>query len=439
MAPGLGADEKGEGEPAWASSCWGRLSLRVNVQTSSFVWVEIRFGEPLWICTRSPLGAQVSLRREVVHELARFLWLLPLAFINLRIPADPLLTTSDASTSGGGITVSRGLTPYGAAASTSWVRGDLPEEHDFVQVLSIGLFDGISALRVALDALGLPIAGHVSIEARPVVESFFPDTIFVEDVESVDEAMVLSWSLQVQQCGCCLDRGWPALPGRVRSELGQMWSPCDICGVDCLLMCLGWLICARKPLFGHKFVHWPKMWHQWDYDDCSHSFEDMPWYIDAGLLSLSPRPRLYWVSWELMQTEGSQLLWGSDGTLPIKGDACLQAELDRWLYLEPGWSCSQAPLPTFTTSRPSPKPMRKPANLSTCEAHEVERWKADRPRFPPYKYPDSNCVVSARGEHRPPMSQNEKPFWASLSASLASVCLRHHVTPSIMLIADFLR
>lgn len=103
-----------------------------------------------------------------------------------------------------------------------------------------------------------------------------------------------------------------------------------------------------------------------------------------------------------MQTEGSQLLWGSDGTLPIKGEACLQAELDRWLYLEPGWSCSQAPLPTFTTSRPSPKPMRKPANLSTCKAHEVERWKADRPRFPPYKYPDSNCVVSARGEHRPP-------------------------------------
>lgn len=55
-------------------------------------------------------------------------------------------------------------------------RGDLPEEHDLVQVLSVGLFDGIAALRVACDVLGLPTAGHVSIEkdakCRRVVESF---------------------------------------------------------------------------------------------------------------------------------------------------------------------------------------------------------------------------------------------------------------------------
>ena len=227
-----------------------------------------------------------------MHELARFLWLLPLAFINLRIPADPLLTTSDASTSGGGITVSRGLTPYGAAASTSWVRGDLPEEHDFVQVLSIGLFDGISALRVALDALGLPIAGHVSIEARPVVESFFPDTIFVEDVESVDEAMVLSWSLKFSNVGVVLIGAGP--PCQAVSGLNS-----DRCGA---------LRYLRSGLFAHvpRVVDLCKKTFVWaqvrsltenvapmDYDDCSHSFEDMPWYIDAGLLSLSPRPRLY--------------------------------------------------------------------------------------------------------------------------------------------------
>lgn len=80
--------------------------------------------------------------------------------------------------------MTRGITPYGAAAALSAVRGDLPEEHDFVQVLSIGLFDGISGLRVAF-ALGLPMAGHISVEApeegRRVVESFFPDTLFVQD------------------------------------------------------------------------------------------------------------------------------------------------------------------------------------------------------------------------------------------------------------------
>ena len=34
------------------------------------------------------------------------------------------------------------------------------------QVLSVGLFDGIGALRVACDFLGLPVAGHVSVECN---------------------------------------------------------------------------------------------------------------------------------------------------------------------------------------------------------------------------------------------------------------------------------
>lgn len=44
------------------------------------------------------------------------------------------------------------------------VRGDIPDSADHVQVLTVGLFDGIGALRVAADALGLPMSGHVSCE-----------------------------------------------------------------------------------------------------------------------------------------------------------------------------------------------------------------------------------------------------------------------------------
>ena len=79
------------------------------------------------------------------------------------------------------MSVSQGLSPYGLAASSSLVRGDVPEDHDFCQVLSIGLFDGIAALRVALDVLNAPLAGHVSVEiseeARRVVEANFPDCV----------------------------------------------------------------------------------------------------------------------------------------------------------------------------------------------------------------------------------------------------------------------
>ena len=47
---------------------------------------------------------------------------------------------------------------YGVSASNSQFRGDVAEAHDLIQVLTLGLFDGIGALRVAADVLGLPVA-----------------------------------------------------------------------------------------------------------------------------------------------------------------------------------------------------------------------------------------------------------------------------------------
>lgn len=69
------------------------------------------------------------------------------------------------------------------------VSGDVVEPTDATQVLTIGLFDGIGALRVAADALNWNVIGHVSIEKSPeasrVVENRFPNAIFVQDAELV--------------------------------------------------------------------------------------------------------------------------------------------------------------------------------------------------------------------------------------------------------------
>ena len=157
------------------------------------------------------------LKKEVASELIRFIALTPLAFMDLRAGFDPKVSTSDASTSGGGVCVSRGLTPYGLAASSSTVRGNIPEDHDFVQILSVGLFDGISALRVALDALGVPVAGHVSVEMSPeatrVVESFFPDAIHVGNIEEVSEALCQEWALRFPGVGLIIVGSGPPCQG----------------------------------------------------------------------------------------------------------------------------------------------------------------------------------------------------------------------------------
>eukprot|EP00438_Fugacium_kawagutii_P006097 Skav213790 [mRNA] locus=scaffold1122:129098:132795:- [translate_table: standard] len=367
----------------------------------------------LWKCIieldHKPVKLRVLLPREVLLELARFVALLPFAFINLRAPVVGLVTASDASTTGGGICISRGLSPYGLAASQACVRGDIPEPHDFCQVLTVGLFDGISALRLAAEILGLPVAGHVAVEkneaARRVTEANFPETIAVETVEEVDNEMVLTWSLKFGNVGLVILGAGPPCQGVSGLNSDRRGALRD----------------TRSNLYTHvprveallkKHFKWAQVHRlvesvgSMDYEDCqvmNDEFESQPWFIDAGGITLAHRPRVYWTSWELLGGEGVEVLVGSDGRLPIQGEVQLTAVIDPKDYLEPGCSLVEAKaLPTFTTARPSPVPLRRPAGLKECRPHEVARWAADKHRFPPYQYRDANCVLTGAGEMRPP-------------------------------------
>ncbi len=133
-------------------------------------------------------------------EILRFIALIPLARIDFRLPMQGLVTCSDASSTGGGICSSGGLTTLGHLASQGELRGEQVSKGEKLPVLSIGLFDGIGALRVALDLLSCTVIGHISVEkssmASRVVENHFPGTVFVDDVAEVNEELVKSWALK---------------------------------------------------------------------------------------------------------------------------------------------------------------------------------------------------------------------------------------------------
>ena len=78
-------------------------------------------------------------------EIIRLVSLIPLARLDFRLPFHHQVTCSDASTTGGGICASLGTSRWGALVSEGQLRGQLPELHQEHQVLTIGLFDGISA------------------------------------------------------------------------------------------------------------------------------------------------------------------------------------------------------------------------------------------------------------------------------------------------------
>ena len=375
-----------------------------------------------------PRNRRYPLSREIMVELVRFVGLVPLAFSNFRADFDEVVSVSDASTSGGGFCISRGISPYGAAAALANVRGDLPECDDTCQVLSVGLFDGIAALRVALDILQAPVAGHISVEcngqAQRVVEANFPGSILVEDVGDVTEELVTAWSLKFSMVGLIVVGAGPPCQGVSGLNADRRGALKD----------------GRSVLFKHvpRIVQLCKEKFPWaqvkslienvasmDWEDCEHmngAYGLEPWFIDASGISLCHRPRLYWVDWELLAGPGVQLVYGSDGRLPIHGEVKLAAPVDSQQFLEPGSAMGGDRLPTFTTSRPSATPMRKPAGLKDCLPHEVSRWQQDRHRFPPYQYKDKHCILQ-QGSLRTP-SVREREVIMGFPAGYTTQCLK---------------
>ena len=117
--------------------------------------------------------------------------------------------------------------------------------------------------------------------------------------------------------------------------------------------------------------------------------------------------------------------------------------MDAREFLEPGWVLQHGSqrLPTFTTSRPSPTPGRRPAGLQQCAVHERQRWKDHDHRFPPYQYRDTNCVYQKGSgnlriasllereviimgmpagytQHCLPKSQRQEPLYTDMRLSL---------------------
>eukprot|EP00438_Fugacium_kawagutii_P036535 Skav217626 [mRNA] locus=scaffold2172:789307:792972:+ [translate_table: standard] len=344
-------------------------------------------------------------------ELCRQIALVALARIDFRLDMHPMVTCSDASTTGGGFCASMGLTHLGGVAASGGLRGELRECRDGQMVLSVGLFDGIGALRVALEALQVSVLAHISVEvqetAQRVVESHYPGTIKVSDVRDIDVTMVRQWAAAFSQCSLVVIGAGPPCQG------------------------LSGLNCDRKGALrdcrSNLFVHVPRVrrlfqqefsWCQvhaimesvasmdsTDRNIMSQEFGDEPVRCDAGEVLWCHRPRLYWITWPVedgygytCDTSGEVAVLHLEGGLPL-------AEMVHagWLKVDP-----QQPFPTFTTSRPRAHPGRKPAGLKTCTQSELQRWEADEYRFPPYQYKLCHSLVNSKNELRLPTVQERE-------------------------------
>ena len=373
---------------------------------------------------------------DVVEELVRMIALTPLAVMNFRSRISEHVTASDASEFGGGVTVSKGLTPAGNVAARCRVRGDILEPLDGISVVTIGLFDGIGALRVAVDSLGWHVLGHVSVEcnseASRVVESRFPSCVFVFEVEDVDEPMVKKWSMDFSQASLVLIGAGPPCQGVSKLNADRKGALKD----------------HRSSLFWHvprvrdmvkRYFPWAQVrtvmesvasMDQSDRQVMSEGIGLNPWKVNAGQMTLAHRPRLYWLDWELLPEAGVlfHVHEGKVGSVVNEIEATCKVKLEEATYLKPGFSRNDsAPLPTFTTSRPRAYPGRHPAGLSDCLPHERQRWQQDEHRYPPYQYKDKHMIKNKRGELRlPEVEEKEVILGFPKGYTIHCLAKKHH-------------
>eukprot|EP00435_Cladocopium_sp_Y103_P050034 s2053_g15.t1 len=382
----------------------GKASLReLQVVAGGFVYITM-FRRQL-LCSLNEVWVQIEalkafppvvklvLPREVKLELIRFLCLLPLAQMDFRLPMHTQVTASDASSTGGGISISVGLTDYGVSAQQALVRGELHEPVEMSEVLTVGLFDGIGALRVAVDLLHLPMAGHISVECNPyarrVLESAFPGSHHVESVEAVTEDEVGRWACEYSSVGVVLVGAGPPCQDVSKLNVDRKGSQKGL--RSSLYKEIPRIVDLIKRKFPwaqvHQFVESVASMDKEDRAAMSRDLQMTPKRVDSAGISLARRPRLYWFSWEVLAETGLELCQPEGSGWYEIQEIVLQAEVNQRLFLEAGWFLPPGNrLATFTTSRPSPKPGRRPAGLHTCDAATLTRWREDDHRYPPYQY-----------------------------------------------------
>lgn len=408
----------------WQVACGGLVYFsmfrRPLLECLNHVWKHIQDYERLG---RHVLPTPPECRLEML----RFLGLLPLARLDFRLDMHPQVSCSDASTTGGGICANVGTTPIGSMVAHGGLRGQWPEQGAEAGILAVGLFDGIGALRVALELLGIPVIGYVSVEsqdaARKVVESHFPGVLHYDDVRTIDAEAVKHWSTLYTQVSMVIIGAGPPCQGvsglnsdrkgalrdqrsclfkevpRIRDEVKKHFAWCPV-----------FVLMESVASMDKK-----------DRDIMSAGIGTKPIMCDAGSFTWCHRPRLYWCDWELRETK-SQFVQPSDGdsppTLILTGYQDI-AEVTRsgWLKVAP-----DKPFPTFTTSRPRTSPGRKPAGLAQCSSSELRMWEDDSYRFPPYQYRREHCLVNKNNVLRLP-DVAEREMMLGFPVNYTSGCL----------------
>ena len=357
-----------------------------------------------------------TINQNTARELVRALCALPLAVGSLRTPFSGLVTCSDASTEGGGLCASAGLTSEGMNMLNRLESGEV---HCFQpagalplkgvqgpRVVVVSIFDDIGALTVALTRLPCQVVCYVSSEVdreqKKVIRRRWPGVIELGNISTVDEKQV---ELLQRSTG-----------GHVDLVLAGVRCPCQEYGAGAQspgaqlftesLRAINLLkSCFMVPV--HYLVENIASLTPEERDNFSHTLGMKPFLIDARWFTWCRRPRLFWCSWSPV-AQSSESMTVHEGYTSWDFPMCRD---NRESWVEPGcvWKGDDDGwLPDLTQPKSRVKAPNIPLGIAEASTGAVQRWQADSFRVPVLNYEESAMVVDATGALRlPSLSERE--------------------------------
>lgn len=363
---------------------------------------------------------RMPLKRETLRSLVRASVLMPLAVCNLRAQVDGLVSASDASEDGGGLCVSDTLSDEGrrtleALQSSSYETsrlmgfrsaGAMPQREPCgPKIFVLSLFDGVGAIMCALTRLPCQVVGYASSEidkeCRRLCRRRWPGIIELGKVEDItDDVDCIGFDVDcifIPAGSPCQDltallanrKGLAGSRSKLFSEIPRVYRLC----------------CQRFPgkvalMVENVFSMTVEARQQF-----SEVLGIKPVLVLASDLSWVKRPRLYWVTWEVVPQGDEKVIDMGDYLHWVFPD--LRQEHGHWV--EDGWSHhGQDSLPTFTRALPRRRPPLQPAGLSTASSTACRRWTQDRHQFQVYQYEDPHLLWKGSNWRLPSLVERER-------------------------------
>ncbi len=380
---------------------------RKHVQIVAGRWVFLmQFRRPamsifnaVWAFVGNSMDKKRCRLEAVRAELLTAIFLGPLMHSYLKAPVAEVITASDASSTGGAVSLARCLTPEGQ----DFVGGSLLADSQAYTApfIVLSLFNGVGGAFRCYDICGVRPRARIAFdtckESNRVTQKRWPDVLVYHDVRDLGPATVRKWRLQFGDIEeIHVWGGFPCVDlSSAKADRLNLEGPGSSLFWE-LPRILGVLEAEFKGTVKVKscFENVASM-DLTATEQISEALQRRPYRLDCWQAVPTHRPRFAWCSERIEgHMDGLECTPHRYWT-EVKAVAPYP-ETSQWIQPGKVWEGEglHAVLPTCMKSIPRVNPPPKPAGLDRCNEATINRWVSDEFRFPPYQYKEQFLITS---------------------------------------------